>query len=87
MTIREIAIAQIQQLPESLVQEIIDFITRNHHAETVIDSLENDRSEAWAHWFEATNSLEIDPVSISTAPTHEYQQRLLSKYRQQGLNL
>ena len=87
MTIREIAIAQIQQLPESLVQEIIDFITRNHHAKTAIDSLENDRSEAWACWFEAANSLEIDPVSISTAPTNEYQQRLLSKYRQQGLNL
>ena len=88
MTIREIAIAQIQQLPESIVQEIIDFITRNHQAKTAIsDSLEDDRSEAWAHWFEATNSLEIDPVSISTAPTHEYQQRLLSKYRQQGLNL
>ena len=50
MTIRETAIAKLQQLPESLVQEIsdfIDFITRNHQAKTVSPSLEGDRSEAW----------------------------------------
>ena len=87
MTIRETAIAQIQQLPESLVQEIIDFITRNHQSKTVTYSLEGDRCEAWARWFEATDGLEITPVSTSTAATSEYQQCLLSKYRQQGLNL
>lgn len=90
MTIRETAIAKIQQLPESLVQEIIDFIdfiTRNRQAKTAIDLLEGDRSEAWARWFEATDSLEIAPESTPTAPTSEYQQRLLSKYRQQGLDL
>lgn len=86
MTIRETAIAKIQQLPESLVQEIIDFIdfiTRNRQVKTAIDLLEGDQSEAWVRWFEATDSLEI----TSTAPTSEYQQRLLSKYRQQGLDL
>jgi len=86
VTIREAAIAKIQQLPESLVQEIsdfIDFITRNHQAKTVNHSLEGDRSEAWAQWFEAADGLEITP----TAPTSEYQQRLLDKYRQQGLSL
>jgi len=49
MTIRETAIAKIQQLPESLVQEIsdfIDFITRNHQAKTANPLLEGDRSEA-----------------------------------------
>lgn len=86
MTIRETAIAKIQQLPESLVQEIsdfIDFITRNHQAKTANHSLECDRSEAWARWFEMTDGLEITP----TEPTSEYQEHLLSKYRQQGLNL
>ena len=85
MTIRETAIAKIQQLPESLVQEIsdfIDFITRNYQVKTANHSLEGDRSEAWAQWFEAAGCLEIAP----TAPTNEYQQRLLDKYRQQGLN-
>ena len=87
MTIRETAIAQIQQLPESLVQEIIDFTTRNHQSETATYSLEGDRSEVWSRWFEATNSLEITPVNTSTAATSEYQQRSLGKYRKQGLNL
>jgi hypothetical protein len=90
MTIRETAIAKIQQFPESLVQEIIDFIdfiTRNHQAKTAIDLLEDDRSEVWTRWFEATDGLEIAPESTSIAPTSEYQQRLLGKYRQQGLNL
>ena len=80
MTIRETAIARIQQLPDSLVQEIIDFIdniTRDRQAKTAIDSLEGDRSEAWARWFEAADSLEISP----TAPTSDYQQRLLTQYQ------
>ncbi len=50
VTIRETAIAKIQQLPESLVQEVsdfIDFITRNHQAKTVNYSLAGDRFEAW----------------------------------------
>jgi len=88
--IRETAIAKIQQLPESLVQEIsdfIDFITRNHQANVANQSLEGDRSEAWARWFEATDGLEITPEVTPTVPTSEYQQRLLHKYRQQGLNL
>jgi hypothetical protein len=45
VTIRETAMAKIQQLPESLVQEIsdfIDFITRTHQAKTVNPSLEGD---------------------------------------------
>jgi len=87
VTIREIAISKIQQLPESLVQEIIDFITRNHQAKTANHSLEGDRSEAWARWFEATDGLEITPEITPTVPIREYQKRLLHKYRKQGLNL
>jgi len=83
VTIRETAISKIQQLPESLMQEIIDFIdfiTRNHQAKTAIDLLEGDRSESWARWFEATDGLEITPEITPTVPTREYQQRLLHKY-------
>jgi hypothetical protein len=85
VTIRETAIAKVQQLPESLLQEIsdfIDFIARRHQAK-MVNLPGDDRSEAWARWFEAADSLEITP----TTPTSEYQQRLLSKYQQQGLNL
>ncbi|APB34644.1 hypothetical protein GlitD10_2310 [Gloeomargarita lithophora Alchichica-D10] len=90
MTIRETVIAKIQQLPESLLEDIsafIDFIIRNSQAKTVIDSLEDNYSDAWALWFEATDSLEITPQDIPKVPNSEYQQRLLSKYRQQGLDL
>jgi Protein of unknown function (DUF2281) len=94
VTIRETAIAKIQQLPEPLVQEIsdfIDFIAHNHQAKIASHPIEGDpcgiceaaRAEAWARWLEAANGLEIAP----TTPTSEYQQRLLSKYQQQGLNL
>lgn len=86
VTIRETAIAKIQRLPDSLLQKIIDFIdsiTHNHQAKIASDSLEGDRSEAWARWFEVTDGLEITPI----APTNEYQQRLLDKYRHQGLSL
>lgn len=54
VTIRETVIVKIQQLPEPLLQEIIDFIdfiTRNRQAKTAIDLLEDDRSEAWTRWF------------------------------------
>jgi hypothetical protein len=86
VTIRETAIAKIQQLPEPLVQEIsdfIDFIAHNHQAKIANHLLGGDRAEAWTQWFEAADGLEIMP----TTPTNEYQQRLLSKYQQQGLNL
>ena len=86
MTIREIAIAKLQQLPEPFLQEISDFIdiiTCKHQATTAPHSSEGDRSEAWARWFEAADGLEL----TLTTPTSDYQQHLLSKYRQQGLNL
>lgn len=49
VTIRETAIAKIQQLPESLVREIsdfIDFTARKHQSKTADHSPEVDRSEA-----------------------------------------
>ncbi len=50
MTIRETAIAKVQQVPESLLQEIsdfIDFITHNHQVKVASHPLESDRAEAW----------------------------------------
>ncbi|MBW4583429.1 MAG: DUF2281 domain-containing protein [Tildeniella nuda ZEHNDER 1965/U140] len=86
MTIRERAIAKLQQLPEPLLQEISDFIdliAYKYQAKVANHLIEDDRFEAWAQWFEVADSLEITP----TTPTNDYQQRLLNKYRQQGLNL
>lgn len=86
MTIRETAIAKLQQLPEPLLQEIndfIDFIIHKHQPEIVDSGPEADLSKAWSQWSEAVDGMETAP----TKPTSEYQQLLLNKYRQQGLDL
>jgi Protein of unknown function (DUF2281) len=100
VTIRDTAIEKIQKLPESLVQEIIDFIdlvTRNQQAEnqqpqdqqtqTGSASNKGDRSEAWEQWFKAVEQLEIAQELPPAADASEYQQHLLRKYQKQGLNL
>jgi hypothetical protein len=86
MTIREAAIAKLQQLPESLLQQVSDFI--DHLADrqvqsAAIDNPDAQPSKAWVQWFEAVDHLEITP----TESVNNYQQLLLSKYRQQGLEL
>jgi hypothetical protein len=86
MTIRETAIAKLDQLPEPLLQEIsdfIDFIIHKHQPKPVDRSPENPRSETWAEWFKEVDRLEVTP----TKPTSEYQQHLIHKYQQQGLDL
>jgi hypothetical protein len=86
MTIRETTIAKLQQLPESLLQQVNDFIdllTDRQIQSTAIDNSDDQLSEAWTRWFEAVDRLEITP----TESVNNYQQLLLSKYRQQGLEL
>lgn len=86
MTNREITIAKLQRLPELLLQQVSDFIDvltdRQQHS-PAIDNSENETTEAWARWFEAVDRLEIIP----TEPANDYQQLLVAKYRQQGLEL
>lgn len=86
MTIREIATAKLQQLPDSLLQQVsdfIDFLLYQRQRSTVIDEQQDTHAEAWAQWFNSVDHLEtVPPDSVSS-----YQQHLLSKYRQQGLNL
>lgn len=85
MTIRDIAITKLQQLSESLLQEVsdfIDFVIDKHQAKTV-DCQPNEILNAWSRWFEAVDRLD----ATSHEPASEYQQLLLNKYRQQGLEL
>jgi hypothetical protein len=86
MTIREIALAKLQKLPEPLLQEVsnfIDFMEMKHHLPLSNSDEPEDISERWARWFEAVDRLEISPIE----PVNDYQEGLLSKYRQQGLEL
>lgn len=84
MTIRETTISKLQQLPESTLKEVSDFI------DLVMDKYQSskisDRSDIvqlWSRWFESVDDLETSPYE----PETEYTQLLLNKYRQQGLNL
>ncbi len=86
MTIRETAIAKLQQLPELLLQKVSDFIDlltdRQQHS-LAIDNPKGELSEAWERWFESVDQLEVIPSESAS----DYQQLLLAKYRQQGLEL
>ncbi|MGL4620737.1 MAG: DUF2281 domain-containing protein [Chroococcidiopsis sp.] len=86
MTIREIAIAKLQQLPESFLPEIsnfIDFLMYKHQYRIADAKIPDDLDLSWAKWFEEVDRLEV----VTNQPKSEYQQLLLNKYRQQGLEL
>ena len=86
MNIRETAIAKLQQLPDSLLQQVSDFIDflaykRQHNA--ALGDHQNELAETWARWFKSVDHLQV----TLTDPVSDYQQHLLSKYREQGLEL
>lgn len=84
MTIRETTIAKLTQLPEPLLQQVNDFIDRlMPHSEPGNGKPEEAIPETWAHWFETADQLETAPIELNS----DYQQLLLNKYRQQGLEL
>jgi hypothetical protein len=85
MTTRDSALAKLQQLSESLVQEVsdfIDFVIHKHQSK--IDSQDEEQlRQKWVQWFDEVERLEV----FSPASTSNYQQLLLDKYRKQGLQL
>jgi hypothetical protein len=86
MNIREATISKIQQLPESLLQEVddfIDFVVRKHQSDSQNRNQDMSLAERWERWFEGVERLEISPIE----PINDYQEGLLSKYRQQWLEL
>lgn len=86
MNIRQTTIAKLQQLPESLLLEVSDFIDlviHKHQSETANDKPQDNVAKVWEKWFEGVDLLQLKP----TEPATEYQQLLLNKYREQGLEL
>lgn len=62
MTIRDIAIAKLQQLPESLLPEVsdfIDFVMHKHQNRIAEPKIPDDMAKAWAQWFEEVDRLEV----------------------------
>ncbi|MBW4631749.1 MAG: DUF2281 domain-containing protein [Iphinoe sp. HA4291-MV1] len=86
MTIRDITIAKLQQLSEPLLQKVsdfIDFVIHKHQAEISDSQPHETLVKSWSQWFEVVEHLEVTPPE----PASNYQQLLLNKYRQQGLEL
>jgi hypothetical protein len=86
MSIRETALSKLQQLPEPLLQEVsdfIDFVALKHQSDSQNRNQGMSLADRWARWFEAVDRLEIFPIE----PINDYQEGLLSKYWQQGLEL
>ncbi|KEI66236.1 hypothetical protein A19Y_1139 [Planktothrix agardhii NIVA-CYA 126/8] len=86
MSIRDLVLAKLEELPETLLQEVnqaIDKIIDQNLDKTVESNVDEKLLKAWLKWFEG-----VDQLQVKTAtPINEYQQILLNKYRQQGLNL
>ncbi len=84
MTIRDLAIAKLQQLSEPLLQQVnnyMDSVIHKHHATTANSQQGENLVVAWEKWFDEVDRLEV------TEPASDYQSLLLKKYRQQGLYL
>lgn len=86
MTIRDAIITKLNNLPEALLQQVNDFIdlvALRDQSRLMSGSSQEEFGHVWERWFEVTNQLDVTPART----TREYQELLLEKYRQQGLDL
>jgi hypothetical protein len=86
MTVRKSTIAKLYRLPESAWQQVsdfIDFLVFKQHSISTDSPDQTDIGEIWQQWFESVDGL----AAVPEDPIEDYQQLLLSKYRQQGLEL
>jgi hypothetical protein len=78
--------AKLKQLPDPLLQEVndfIDFVIHKHQLKIVDSPTDEILAEKWSHWFDGVERLEATPPKLA----NHYQQLLLDKYRNQGLDL
>lgn len=86
MTIREMTAVKLFQLPDEILKEVdsfIDFMIMRHQLEIKSSNLSDDVAPKWQQWFDEVDRLELIPHE----PVNEYQEALLDKYRNQGLDL
>ena len=65
MTIRQTAIAKLQQIPESLLLEVssfIDLAIHKHQSKTANDKPQDDVAKIWQKWFEGVDLLQVKPI-------------------------
>ena len=86
MNIKDTTIAKLQQLSEPLLQEVndfIDFMIHKHQGEISNSQSDEILIGRWSQWFEAVEKLDVNPSNS----INNYQQLLINKYQQQGLEL
>jgi len=86
MNIQDATIAKLQRLSEPLLQEVndfIDFIIHKHQGKISNSQSDEILIGRWSQWFEAVEKLDVNPSDS----TNNYQQLLINKYQQQGLEL
>lgn len=86
MDIQDTTIAKLQRLSEPLLQEVndfIDFIIYKYQGEISNSQSDAILIEKWSQWFETVEKLDVNPSD----PINNYQQLLINKYQQQGLEL
>jgi len=84
MNSREAAIAKLQQLSEPSLEkanQLLDSLLQEQHKQN-FPSQETFKAK-WEKWFAEVDQLEVSPNSSPG----EYEQHLVNKYRQQGLDL
>ncbi|MBE9233249.1 hypothetical protein IQ231_16620 [Cuspidothrix issatschenkoi LEGE 03284] len=88
MNTREVVVNKLQQLPDPLlsrVDEFLDFLIAQQQNQAVNVQSSESLTDRWKRWFEQVDQLSV--LNHEPQPQNEYQQRLLEKYRQQGLEL
>ena len=73
----QIQIVDIQTNTNLIIKDELPLLNANKHPDS------QTITEAWTQWFEAVEQLETFP----SEPENNYQQLLINKYRQQGLDL
>jgi hypothetical protein len=78
-------IKQLPQIDKIRLSKELEKETLNPQLTQLLETFvgEEDLAKAWEKWFENVDLLKITP----TEPVSEYQQLLLNKYREQGLEL
>ena len=69
MTVHDVTIAKIQQLPESLVQEVSDFV------DFLLTRHDSARWQLWTHFAEASELVESD-LTDYLSNLEDYENRL-----------
>jgi len=65
------------------VDDFIDFVAHKHQSRIADGKFRRNVVDTWVKWFESVDCDNQTPAE----PTSEYQQLLLNKYCQQGLEL